>query len=128
MPAPSKEGFGAVSSDAYCHFAISEHRSDCTTTYKSINQSREDGTSSRILTAWKLLPNISRWVLQIIEKGFMGVFVTKVAPQQVLVMEQEVKPLLEKGAIEYVPHSNRETGLYSRYFIVPKKYGGCVPF
>ncbi len=27
----------------------------------------------------------------------------------------------------YVPHSNRETGLYSRYFIVPKKDGGLRP-
>ncbi len=52
---------------------------------------------------------------------------TEVAPQQVLVMEQEVKALLEKGAIEYVPHSNRETGFYSRYFIVPKKDGGLRP-
>ncbi len=59
---------------------------------------------------------------------FMGVFLTEVALQQVLVMEQEVKALLEKGAIEYVPHSNRETGLHSRYVIVPKKDGGCVPF
>ncbi len=58
----------------------------------------------------------------------MGVLSTEVAPQQVLVMEQEVKALLEKGAIEYVPHSNRETGFYSWYFIVPKKDGGCVPF
>ncbi len=41
-------------------------------------------------------------------------------------MEQEVKALLEKGDIEYVPHSNMETELYSRYFIVPKKDGGCV--
>ncbi len=49
---------------------------------------------------------------------------TEVAPQQVLVMEQGVKALLEKGAIEYVPHSNRETGFYSWYFIVPKKDGG----
>ncbi|XDV18828.1 hypothetical protein PO909_024441 [Leuciscus waleckii] len=39
-------------------------------------------------------------------------------------MEQEVNTLLEKGAIEYVPPSNRETGFYSRYFIVPKKDGG----
>ncbi len=54
-------------------------------------------------------------------------FSTEVAPQQVLVMEQEVKTLLEKGAIEYVPHSNRETGFYSRYFIVPKKDGGVRP-
>ncbi len=49
------------------------------------------------------------------------------APQQVLVMEQEVKALLEKGAIEYVPHSNRQTGFYSQYFIVPKKDWGLHP-
>ncbi len=42
-------------------------------------------------------------------------------------MEQKVKALLEKRAIEYVPHSNRETGFYSRYFIVPKKDGGLHP-
>ncbi len=57
----------------------------------------------------------------------MGVFFTKVAPQQVLAMEQEIRALLEKGAIEYVPHSNRETGFYSRYFIVPNKDGGLRP-
>ncbi len=34
---------------------------------------------------------------------------------------------LEKGAIEYVPHSNREIGFYRRYFIVPKKDGGLRP-
>ncbi len=34
---------------------------------------------------------------------------------------------VREGAIEYVPHSNRETGLYSRYFIVPKKDGGLCP-
>ncbi len=57
----------------------------------------------------------------------MGVLSTEVALQQVLVMEQEVKALLEKGAIEYAPHSNRETRFYSRYFIVPKKDGGLHP-
>ncbi len=40
----------------------------------------------------------------------MGVLSNEVAPQQVLVMDQEIKALLEKGAIEYVPHTNRETG------------------
>ncbi len=93
-----------------------------------------------LLAAWKPLPNISCWVLHTTEKGyqiqfgsrlprFMGVMFTEVAPQQVLVMEQEVKALLEKGAIEYVPHSYREIRFYSRYFIVPRKDGGgCVPF
>ncbi len=56
-----------------------------------------------------------------------GVLSTEVAPQQLLVMEQEVKALLEKRAIEYVPHSNRETEFYSRYFIVSKKDGGLRP-
>ncbi len=87
---------------------------------------------------WKLLPNISHWVLQTIRKGyqiqfgsrpprFIGVLSTEVALQQVLAMEQEIKALLEKEAIEYVPHSNRETGFYSRHFIVPKKDGGLRP-
>ncbi len=40
----------------------------------------------------------------------MGVISTEVAPPAGPVMKQEVKALLEKGAIEYVPHSNRETG------------------
>ncbi len=62
MPAPSEESFKEVSSDASCRFAVSERRSDCTNTYKSRNQSREAGTSSRNLTAWKLLPNISPWL------------------------------------------------------------------
>ncbi len=42
-------------------------------------------------------------------------------------VEQEVKALLEKGAIEYVPHSNRETSFFSRYFIVTKKDEGLHP-
>ncbi len=86
---------------------------------------------------YKLLQNISHWVLLTIEKGyqiqfgsrpprFMGALSTEVAPQQVLVMEQEVKALLEEGAIEYVSHSNRETGFYSLYFIVPKKDRGVA--
>ncbi len=120
MPAPSEESFRVVSSDASCRFAVSGRRSDCTTKYQSRKQSREAGTSSRFLTVWKLLPNISCWDLQFGSRlpRFMGVFSTEVAPQQVLVMEQEVKALLVKGAIEYVPHSNRETGLLSRYFII----------
>ncbi len=96
---PLEEGFRAVSSDASCRFA-------CTTRYKSRNQSREAGTSSRILTTWKL-SKISHWVLQTIEKGINTVRVSPARvyggvsprwpPQQVLVMEQEVEALLEKG-------------------------------
>ncbi|KAI2649105.1 Transposon Ty3-G Gag-Pol polyprotein [Labeo rohita] len=42
-------------------------------------------------------------------------------------MEPEVETLLRKEAIEMVPPQDRESGLYSRYFIVPKKDGGLRP-
>lgn len=66
------------------------------------------------LAAWKFLSNVSQWVLQIIEKAyriqfgsrppsFNGVLFTTVGPVQAFVMEQEVKALLKKEAIECVP-------------------------
>ncbi|MGL5566960.1 MAG: hypothetical protein ACRDC4_14645, partial [Plesiomonas sp.] len=87
------------------------------------------------IDAWKSLPNISMWVLCIIQKGyrlqfshpppkFKGVVWTGVSPEQDRVMEQEVHSLLAKEAIERVPPPEREAGFYSRYFIVPKKDGG----
>ncbi|KAL0147122.1 hypothetical protein M9458_057646, partial [Cirrhinus mrigala] len=90
------------------------------------------------LAAWKLLPNVSAWVLRTVEKGyaiqfgappppFDGVFPTLVGSEQALVMEQEVETLLRKEAIEVVPPQDRESGFYSRYFIVPKKDGGLRP-
>ncbi len=48
MLAPSEEAFRAVSSDVSCQLAVSGCRSDSTITYKSRNQSREAGNSSRI--------------------------------------------------------------------------------
>ncbi len=90
------------------------------------------------LVAWKLLPNVSRWVLQTVEKGyriqfgappppFNELFLTCVSPEQALVLEQEVSSLLRKEAIEVVPPLDRESGFYSRYFVVPKKDGGLRP-
>ncbi|KAL0175067.1 hypothetical protein M9458_031035, partial [Cirrhinus mrigala] len=90
------------------------------------------------LAAWKLLPNVSAWVLHTVERGyriqfgaplppFNGVSPTLVGPEQGLVMEQEVATLLRKEAIEVVPPHDRESGIYSRYFIVPKKDGGLRP-
>ncbi len=89
------------------------------------------------LAAWKLLPNVSRWVLQTVEKGyriqfgappppFRGLFLTSTNPEQALVLEQEVSSLLRKEAIEVVPPLDRESGFYSRYFVVPKKDGGAT--
>ncbi len=98
--------------------------------YYTRGQSRVDHVA-----AWKLLPNVSRWVLQTVERDyriqfgsppprFNGVFPTLVGPEQALVMEQAVDTLLRKEAIEVVPLHERESGFYSRYFIVPKKDGG----
>ncbi len=90
------------------------------------------------LAAWKLLPNVSRWVLQTVEKGyriqfgappppFKGLCLTSTNPEQALVLEQEVSSLLRKEAIEVVPPLDRESRFYSRYFVVPKKDGGLRP-
>ncbi|KAI2645466.1 Transposon Ty3-G Gag-Pol polyprotein [Labeo rohita] len=90
------------------------------------------------LAAWKLLPNVSAWVLHTVERGyriqfgappppFNGVSPTLVGPEQGLVMEQEVATLLRKEAIEVVPPHERESGFYSRYFVVPKKDRGLRP-
>ncbi len=87
---------------------------------------------------WKLLPNVSQLVLRTVERGyriqfgsllprFNGVNSTLVGPEQALVMEREVDTLLRKEAIEVVPPHKRESGFYSRYFIVPKKDGGSRP-
>ncbi len=90
------------------------------------------------LAAWKLLPSISKWVLQTVERGyrilfgsppprFNGIVSTVVGPEQAPVLEQEVNTLLKKEAIEVVPSLERASGLYSRYFIAPKKDGGLRP-
>jgi len=42
-------------------------------------------------------------------------------------MEQEVLTFFQKGALERVSPPSRESGFYSRYFIVPKKDGGLRP-
>ncbi len=90
------------------------------------------------LAAWKLLPNVSRWVLPTVEKGysiqfgappppFKGFFPTIAGPEQGLVLEQEVNTLLRKEAIKVVPPLNKESGFYSRYYNVPKKGWGLCP-
>ncbi len=87
------------------------------------------------LAAWKLLPNVSHWVLQTVEKGYhiqfgapplpcKGAVLTLVGPEQNLVLEQKVNTILRKEAIEVVPPLDRESGSYNRYFIVPKKDRG----
>ncbi len=74
------------------------------------------------LAAWKLLSNVSRWIIYTVEQGYCGVLPqpfngvtsTLVGPEQALVMEQEVSTLLRKEAIEVVPPLDKEAGFYSR--------------
>ncbi len=58
---------------------------------------------------------------------FNGVVQSLTLPQNVQVLRQEVYNLLEKGAIEKVPPSERENRFYSRYFVIPKRDGGLRP-
>ncbi|KAL0151218.1 hypothetical protein M9458_053409, partial [Cirrhinus mrigala] len=95
------------------------------------------GHVSDYLAVWKLLPNVSAWVLRTVERGcrqfgalpppFKGVFLTLAGPEQGLVMEQEVDTIWRKEAIEVVPPHDRESGFCSQYYIVPKKDGGLRP-
>ncbi len=55
------------------------------------------------------------------------VIATLVGPDKALIMKQELNTLLKKDAIEVIPPLDRESGFYSRYFIVPKKDGWLRP-
>ncbi len=73
------------------------------------------------LVAWRLLPNVSRWVKHTVEQAIAALCChlsmgtpTLVGPEQALVMEQEVSTLLRKEAIEVVPPRVKEPGFYSR--------------
>ncbi len=82
------------------------------------------------LAVSKFLPNVLQWVLHTVERGkplFNGACSTLMGLEQALVMEREVDSLLRKKAIEVVPPHYRESGFYSRYFIIPKKDGGLRP-
>ncbi len=52
---------------------------------------------------------------------FKDVVQTLTLPPNAQVLRQEVRNLLEKVAIEKVPPSERESGFYSRYFVIPKR-------
>ncbi|XP_047660456.1 uncharacterized protein LOC125139703 [Tachysurus fulvidraco] len=65
--------------------------------------------------------------VRVLSSRFNGMCPTLVGPKQALVLEWEVCTLLRKGTIEVVPPSVRESGLYSLYFVVPKKDGRLCP-
>ncbi|XP_026116256.1 uncharacterized protein LOC113094840 [Carassius auratus] len=115
--APSEGGPRAVSSGGSCASA-SGPRTSCSNYTRG--QPREAGSLSRMSDRMEKSA-------EYISMGYNGVLLTVVHPEQALVMEQEVKPLLAKNAIEQVYPPDRASGFYSRYFIVPKKDGGLRP-
>lgn len=101
---PSEDSIGEVCVAVPCWRAISGHRAYYSTCTRS--QSREADTLN--LPAWRLLLNVSQWVLQIVEKGyriqfgfcpphFNGMLSTVVSSEQTC-----------------VPLPERDSGFYSR--------------
>ncbi len=93
---------------------------------------------SQFISAWEVIPGISRWLLNVIERGytlqfrrrpprFNGVVQSLTSPRNAQALRQEIGCLLEKGAVERVPPHELESGFYSRYFVVPKRDGGLRP-
>ncbi len=93
---------------------------------------------SRSLGAWLALPSPSRWLLRTIRLGyaiqfarrppkFRGIRFTSVKAADSPVLRAEIAVLLAKDAIEPVPPADMGSGLFSPYFIVPKKGGGIRP-
>ncbi len=92
----------------------------------------------QFISAWKVIPGISRWLLNVIERGytlqfrrrpprFNGVVQSLTSPRNAQALRQEIGCLLEKGAVERVPPHELESWFYSRYFVVPKRDGGLRP-
>ncbi len=93
---------------------------------------------ARSLGAWLALPSPSRWLLRTIRLGyaiqfarrppkFRGIRFTSVKPADAPVLRAEIAVLLAKDTIEPVPPADMRSGLFSPYFIVPKKGGGLRP-
>ncbi len=93
---------------------------------------------ARSLGAWLALPSPSRWLLRTIRLGyaiqfarrppkFRGIRFTSVKPADAPVLRAEIAVLLAKDVIEPVPPADMRSGLFSPYFIVPKKGGGLRP-
>ena len=92
------------------------------------------GRLSAFLGGWKKITS-DQWILGIIQRGLKlsfqsmpeqrGVRVTRFGSlEQNNIVKKEIQELLEKQAIERVPSSQVGSGLYSTFFMVPKKDGG----
>ncbi len=84
----------------------------------------------QFMSAWKVIPGISRWLLSVIERGytlqvrrrqprFNAVVQSLTSPRNAQALRQEIGCLLEKGAVERVPPNELESVFYSRYLGAP---------
>ncbi len=133
---PPKKVFRTARLAVPCRSSASGHRAS--SSKHTRGQSRETGSlsafSGSVEASAKCIsmgPAHCRERIQdsvrVASASIQRVFPTLVGPEQALVMEQEVATLLRKEAIEVVPPLVRESGFYSRYFIIPKKDGGLRP-
>lgn len=87
--------------------------------------------------AWSRITS-DEWVLRTVERGYSIQFSSLLPhqpptpalfrdPSHKQLLTQEVKYLMEAGAVEEVPQELRGTGFYSRYFLIPKAKGGLRP-
>ncbi|XP_051557284.1 uncharacterized protein LOC127442927 [Myxocyprinus asiaticus] len=87
---------------------------------------------ARNLDTWLALSNPSRWLIRTVRHGyviqfarrpprFSGIHFTLVKSKNAATLHAEIATLLRKGAIEPVPPAEMKKGIYSPYFIVPKK-------
>lgn len=78
-----------------------------------------------------------QWVLSVIRDGYKLEFLdipmntrvkyTSVPAKNQEILDMEVKELLQKHAVEYVPLNDIQNGFYSTFFLVPKKTGDLRP-
>lgn len=94
---------------------------------------------SRFYETWRSSCELTAWMDRSLRLGytlqfcgtppaFRGVHEKRISsPQEKEFLENEIRDLLLKQAISEVPPQNRDQGLYSPYFVVPKKSGGYRP-
>ena len=90
------------------------------------------GRLGMFVNQWRTVTS-DAWVLETLEKGYSLEFAAEVPSQGDLLqvrntfstpLWEEVKSLVEKGALEVVPNSQRGLGFYAHAFLRPKKSGG----
>lgn len=94
------------------------------------------GRLTHFQQGWKSVTT-DLWVLNLVENGYALPFREFPPPyppcqghcsqDHLLLLQEEVLTLLQKGAIEVVPEQERGLGCYSRYFLIPKKDGRLLP-